>query len=138
VRPVDQTLFGFPGGNCFAACVATLLELPLDDVPNFCNLPGDWEAAFNVWLRPRGLYALTVGMTGGWRPAGLHIMAGASPRGLKPTDLHAVVARADEILHDPHPSRAGLLTRTETTLLVPLDPFGAAARVFINGKGHEP
>ena len=32
MKPVDQTSFGFPGGNCFSACVASILELPIDDV----------------------------------------------------------------------------------------------------------
>lgn len=31
MKPVDQTIFGKPGGNCLAACIATILELPLDD-----------------------------------------------------------------------------------------------------------
>lgn len=118
---VDQTAFGLPGGNCFAACVASLLEMPIDDVPNFCNLPGDWEAEFNRWLRPFGLYALTVQMND-WRPPGLHIMAGKSPRGASVKEMHSVVAQGDAIVHDPHPSRAGLSTRTETTLLVPINP----------------
>lgn len=44
MKPVDQTTFGFPGGNCFSACIASLLEMPLDDVPYFMH--GDWYDAF--------------------------------------------------------------------------------------------
>lgn len=30
VKPVDQTLFGRPSGNCLPACVASILELPIE------------------------------------------------------------------------------------------------------------
>ena len=55
MKPVDQTRFGSPDGNCFAACVASLLEIPLEEAPNLMNLD-EWYRAFEVWLRPRGLY----------------------------------------------------------------------------------
>lgn len=44
MKPIDQTTFGVPGGNCFSACVASLLELSIDDVPYFmgdCDEDGD-------------------------------------------------------------------------------------------------
>ena len=55
---------------------------------------------------------------GSWRPRGLHVLAGGSPRG---DYLHAVVARGSEIVHDPHPSRVGLMDHVDVTLIVPLD-----------------
>lgn len=59
VKPVDQTTFGHPGGNCFSACVASLLELPIEDVPYFMDeAKGKWHEQFDAWLAPRGLYAL--------------------------------------------------------------------------------
>ncbi len=36
MKPVNQTLFGDGNGNCFTACVASILELPIEAVPNFC------------------------------------------------------------------------------------------------------
>lgn len=33
MKPVDQTTFGAPHGNCLMACVASILEVPLDSLP---------------------------------------------------------------------------------------------------------
>lgn len=123
--PADQTTFGFPGGNCFSACVASLLHLPLDDVPYFMDGDG-WYERFQSWLAPHGCYALAFNLDAGWTPAGLHILSGKSPRDLNGGALHSVVARGKEIAHDPHPSRAGLLSRDDVVILIPLDPaFGS-------------
>jgi hypothetical protein len=121
MRPVDQTRFGSPDGNCFAACVASLLEIPLEEAPDLMKLP-DWYVAFEEWLRPRGLYPVGFSCDGeppGWALAGLHILSGGSPRG---DFLHSVVARGREIVHDPHPSRDGLRSLKDRIVLVPLDP----------------
>lgn len=116
---VDQTTFGCPGGNCFSACVASLLESPIEAVPYFMGAK-DWLGEFAAWLAPRGLYPVffRVATCPGddWRPHGLHILGGESVRG-----PHAVVARSNVIVHDPHPSRAGLVTHEDVTLLVPFD-----------------
>lgn len=120
----DQTTFGHPGGNCFSACVASLLELPIDVVPYFME-PKDWFSGFLDWLRPRGWWAFATTLVAGgkaWYPDCYYIMGGKSPRG-----DHAVVARGGEIVHDPHPSRVGLVAREDAIILIPLDP-GARAR----------
>jgi hypothetical protein len=117
MKPVDQTIFGAPEGNCLPACIASLLELSIDDVPHFGA--DNWLDTLTRWLAPRGFYPICATLPTDWRPAGLYILAGKSPRG---DFLHAVVARGDEIVHDPHPSRAGVLSRHDATLLVPLDP----------------
>jgi len=118
MKPVDQTTFGVPGGNCFSACVASLLELPIEEVPYFMGAD-DWCAAFAAWLSPRGFYPVSfnISTVGAWRPEGLFILGGQSPRG-----SHAVVARGAVVVHDPHPSRDGLLKVEDGTVLVPFDP----------------
>lgn len=133
MRPVDQTVFTVPGGNCFSACVATLLELDLGEVPYFMgeeppDRPSDWFGHFAAWLSRHGFYPLCCALPdqgdGGWRPHGLHILSGLSPRAkeLGETWQHSVVARATEIIHDPHPSRAGVLSHDDVVILVPFDP----------------
>lgn len=122
MKRVDQTTFGSPGGNCFSACLATLLEVPLAEVPYFMDAGDAWLEQVQAWLRPRGLYAVPVVAGDDWTPAGLCIISGTTERSRKPEDLHSVVARGSEIIHDHHPSRAGLLTRKDVILLVPLDP----------------
>ena len=39
--PVMQTFTHGERGDCLRACVASLLELPIEDVPNFAAIPGD-------------------------------------------------------------------------------------------------
>ena len=125
--PVYQTLFGdgsdgTPCGNCFAACIASLLELPLDALPNFCALEG-WREATDRWLGDRGFFYLDVAPGPGFSPetafgrAGYHIMSGPGPRGLR----HSVVGRAGRMVHDPHPSGDGVIAE-EYDFLIPLDP----------------
>jgi|EP01047_Picozoa_sp_COSAG01_P067476 hypothetical protein len=35
MRPVEQTVFGAGAGNALQACIASMLEMDLDSVPNF-------------------------------------------------------------------------------------------------------
>lgn len=128
MKPVDQTVFTVPGGNCFSACVASLLEVPLDEVPYFMgdapiDEPYDWMTPLLEWLRPRGWWAIPLPVGNGWTPEGLCILSGKSPRG---NFDHSVVARGLELVHDPHPSRAGIETHKEVLVLVPIEPKGAA------------
>ncbi len=53
VIPVTQTLLSPPDGNCFAACVASILELPIDAVPNYHS--DDWFECWQEWLYPYNL-----------------------------------------------------------------------------------
>lgn len=122
MKPVDQTTFGVPGGNCFSACVASLLHLSIDEVPYFMGAE-DWFAYFEEWLQTRNHYPLCFHLHR-YTPRGLHILSGLSPRG-----PHSVVARGTEIVHDPHPSRAGLLERGDAIVLIPLDPGHAAEKI---------
>lgn len=36
MKPAMQTKFGEYEGDCFAACIASLFELPIEDVPDLC------------------------------------------------------------------------------------------------------
>ena len=125
MKKVDQTVFGIERGNCFSACIASLLELPIDRVPFFMT-GDDWFDGFQAWLKPFGLYGVALGVTqtDAWRRLlpGHYVLCGLSPRG-----PHAVVARDLEMVHDPHPDRTGLLVVEEAILLVPFEPAHAVA-----------
>lgn len=45
MTPVFQTDFRAPGGNCFQACVASIMDLHLDEVPHFLKDSdgGNWR-----------------------------------------------------------------------------------------------
>jgi hypothetical protein len=47
LKPVLQTL-EYPEGNCFGACLASILELSIDDVPNHHGF--NWYNRYEEWL----------------------------------------------------------------------------------------
>ncbi len=118
MTPVDQTTFGHPGGNCFSACIASVLELELDDVPYFMDVE-DWFDKFTKWLKPRGFFPMMFNAKDnpGWWPDGWAIAGGQSPRG-----SHSVVTYRDKIKHDPHPSRDRIAKIEDWTVFVAIDP----------------
>ncbi|KKK72438.1 hypothetical protein LCGC14_2903880 [marine sediment metagenome] len=129
---VDQTTFGMPGGDCFSACIASILELPLADVPYFMGQTEEegeeWWGKFEEWALPRGFYPILLNLTTEWRPSGLHVLSGKSPRGNFPHSL--VASGKGEIIHDPHPSRDGIDSRDDVVLLIPFDPAEKATRIL--------
>lgn len=123
MKPVEQTQFGFPGGNCFAACMASVLELSLDAVPNFESVK--WFHEWNEWLRPRNLSLMTFSIRphDEWKPDGVALLGAKSLRG---DWLHSVVILDGEIVWDPHPERAlGVGAWMDYTVFQVLDPSRA-------------
>jgi hypothetical protein len=106
MTPVTQTILHDPDsgtvGNCMQAAIATLLDLPLDDVPHFAE-HDDWDIRLGVWCHDRGLLWCKFGVQTlpEWVPC---LLTGKSPRGI----AHVVVGRGLSTVWDPHPSRDGL------------------------------
>ena len=108
-------------GNCFPACIASILECEIEDIPDFIHLESfhDWLSTLNDWLVGMGLiYVEFVTKDNpeeffkGYKTKVHHILAGCTER----TDMdsefpvtHAVVALNGKMVFDPHPSNAGLL-----------------------------
>ena len=118
-----QTVFGDKKGNCFAACLACLLRLPVGDVPNFCGdnwePNGEWFRECIRWLAPRGYTAICL-KPEDWmnEHPGLTVIAGGpGPRGCD----HCVLMRDGKLVHDPHPEGGGLMSVADVTLIVLLD-----------------
>lgn len=101
--PVDQTTYGLLDGNCFSACVASILEISIEDVPIFLGPGGDLR--FWQWLGAQGL-AASLYRSASYVPPGFSIAGGPSKRFAG--RMHACVALDGRIVHDPHPSRDGL------------------------------
>lgn len=125
--PVKQTRLSDPEtgvvGNCYAAAFASLLELEIAEVPAFegSATPQAAEQAVDYWLAMIGFQRLVF-----WphqtadMPRGYAIVIGRSPR--HPGDAHCVIGLDGEMVHDPHPSNAGLLTWGAHEFLLPMDP----------------
>lgn len=108
MKPVMQT----NSTNCFRACVASILELDIEAIPECCDGAEDkWNfEKFQKWLKRYGLQAIEITLSSVPSIAKTLIkvpciITGKSPRN---QDIqHAVVASAiDEngftLLHDPH------------------------------------
>jgi len=108
MKLIYQTTFGELNGNCFAACIASLLELPIESVPNFCSLGVDWLMATNKWLKSFDLWFLDTRLP---KPIdlsffyGYYIVSGKSPRHID----HSVIYKDSEMIHDPHPEGGGVV-----------------------------
>lgn len=121
MKPVDQDSFYDPDkgtkGNCLTAAVASILELSLSEVPNFHESEEGFWFGFAKFLRERGFVFIEFHHNDPQLDC-YYLAHGKSPR----TD-HSVVMRAGKLAHDPHPSRAGLVSEPQlVTILVPIDP----------------
>lgn len=116
MKPVYQTKFGNKEGNCFAACLASLLEIELDTVPDFYKLyRSAWYIEFQNWLQQFDLTAVTFDeLPTGWPLNLYYLVGGESERGI----LHSCVARSGEIVHDPYPNGTGLKVVSDYTFFI--------------------
>lgn len=121
MTPVDQTILHDPDaglyGDCQRAVIASLLDLPIDSVPNFSAGGAGWlefNERLSAFLCPFGLAHIELPLEEfndqcwmeRWHGDAWHALYGPSPRGNGV--WHAVVGCNGKIAHDPHPSRAGL------------------------------
>lgn len=122
--PVEQEFAHDPDngvyGDCFRACLASLLELPISEVPHIMhdNPPVEvYRQRTNSFLAEHDLFLFTVGGLWDfeeWRSTNCiirdvyHIISDRSPR--FPDAFHAVIGKNGEVVHDPHPTKLGLPT----------------------------
>ena len=92
-------------GNCWQAAVASVLELPLEDVPNIQVYDDElhWFDSFREWLKQYGLGAIGVSTGGNITIQGYHLIECKSTT-LKNGGLHVVVGLNQEVVHDPNPN----------------------------------
>jgi len=146
--PTDQTTFrsedGSVRGNCLSAAIASLLHLPIEDVPLFVK--PDWRRDLNAWLRPYGIAFLALNDTD---PAVLrvvhgveglnHVLSGASPR--HPSIRHACIGVDGKLVFDPHPDRSGFDERFKEEVypgvFVLLEPWKYVEQVTRNKTAGE-
>ena len=121
MTPVDQAHYRLddPLGDCLAACVASVLDLPLEAVPDVMAplLDGTapegyrYTAAMNEWLISTGLWLKhrfygRVRSRFYGRPLTWHSgywIAATRSKAVPGGGLHSVVMFGDEVVHDPQP-----------------------------------
>jgi hypothetical protein len=115
-------------GNCMAAVVASILEIPISEVPNIETLfhvnETLWIEVLHAWLKSHGYEWSTdqrfkvfhddeFAMKEGNRPEywdacknKYYLACGLSPRKI----MHVCIYENGKLVFDPHPSREGLET----------------------------
>jgi hypothetical protein len=115
-----QTRFGVGEGNCFPACIASILEIPLEQVPHFFegSAGGFWTQ--EQWDAVRQ-FALCKGLGVTWldpddpaddqwceRLLESHVPYVIFGKQRGGDAGHCVVGCHGEMVHDPHPGGKGL------------------------------
>lgn len=120
-------------GNCLSACVATYLGRPLQAVPHFietgsalyANEVGDgedrvaWWAMLIGYMAAVGLAPVQLDSLSDAEPGEVVFAAGPSERGV----FHQTLYRDGALVHDPHPSRAGLVEVREVLAWRPASSY---------------
>lgn len=87
--------------NCMQCCVSYMLGLPLESVPDFAT-DGGWEL-FSEFAESKGYAAVM--LPGNREFEADYLASGTTERGTS----HMVVMNDGKLVHDPHPSNAGLV-----------------------------
>lgn len=136
--PIMQTKFTNEDrsvrGNCMAACVASLIEVSIGEIPAWEDMgsDGSWGDSFNRFLEEHGYshegMIVQIDFSVDWWSAllemclgidGYFIVGGESPRPQSTTG-HAVIFKDGAMVHDPHPSGTGILTIKEVYMIEPM------------------
>jgi len=129
MKPVDMISVHTPPdsiGDCFRCCIASILELPAAAVPHFYDGEAFTDESGAIgkrrlleFLKPLGYFFFELEFEEEWLPkwndylACHYTISGRSPRGFR----HTCVAYGGRMVHDPHPSRAGIISEDGKYLL---------------------
>jgi hypothetical protein len=125
MNPTYQTNLDGKNGNCIQAVLASLLHLPIEDIPVFPN-PDTWIIDLNRWLRQFHLGYLPLTDFRDWREslglkACFHEVAGPSPA--DDSVFHACVGLDGDVVFDPFPGAEGLQRVHSCGVFVILQPW---------------
>lgn len=115
---IKQTEFGYGNGNCWQACIASMLRMKLEHVPHFAKNMDSWWEDTQKWMMDRNMFLIEVtnrDETYSHIPNGIHcILSWKSTRG---DFAHSVIGRFmdDKIYYefDPHPDETFLDGKVE-------------------------
>jgi len=126
MNPIYQTRYGKGKGNCFQAALASLFEVNLDDVPDFCNIysvdDGMWYKEYLKWLNKKGYTAITFDIHGEFNLGlgNLHdcflLVTGKNSDNVN----HCVIYRNGKPIHNPNKNCKGIIPEA-IDIIFPLD-----------------
>jgi hypothetical protein len=126
--------------DCLRTTIANLLHIHRDSVPHFVQDEHDGieevDIAVNKFLRPFGLAYLRLHLSDDYYEAyGITCLNydrhGMSPRGVN----HSCAYRDTELVHDPHPSHAGIDEADSTRgVFIALRPWDLVRLAFLDGN----
>ena len=100
MKPVYQTIFTHPGGDCVRASLASIFNLDLDNVPDFANMPmDDWWTPLQEWCIQFDVYPIYIPYhkSISRRIKGYHLIFGLTKNKIP----HAVVGHNGVEFHNP-------------------------------------
>lgn len=120
---VYQKIIDSKNGDCLKCCVATLLGLEYDDVPNFIeHNHGDWLSSMREFLDRYNLMPVMLKRNEPLYQKIDYILIGKSPRSNSERSFsHAVIYNGNDMVHDPHPSSLGVENVNYVLLFQPID-----------------
>jgi len=116
LKPVDQTIIDVENGDCTRACLASILELEIDAVPNFIRYGASWFKIFWPFLKSLGYEYYGVGFPiGDEYPKGHiirdepnidgYVIASVPSRCFENSGHSVVMDLEGLVVHDPNPNK---------------------------------
>lgn len=135
MKPIKQTRIGSKG-NCFEACIASILELKINDVPdlNAFEENCEWVPLLNKWLSRYDVCYIECNierndMDSFFKDRNFYyILIGKTSR--SEDILHAVVGYNSKIVHDPHPNPLPIIPEPKLRLGIFIKSFNSTFRIF--------
>jgi len=117
LKPVNQTLVDEEFGDCIRACLASILDLDIDAVPNFVRFNDRWMIVFWSYINVLGYQFYGTGWPKSESKPNGHIISecpnvdgfviASVPSRSFEGGSHAVVMNINGlVVHDPNPKRA--------------------------------
>lgn len=110
MKPIYQTIVDIKSGDCIRACVASILELPIDAVPNFIRFSTSWHNVLKYFLLSLGYDWYGTGFPHSHKIKEYTIkgfvIGSVASKTFKDTTHSIVVNSKGLCVHDPNPNNA--------------------------------
>lgn len=112
-----KTIFQRTETDCLKCCLAMVLEMEYEEVPDFVLLYGtDWGRELSKWLLERNKGLIQFNSVPQYIPPWLPMIAKGYPS--EKSLHHHCVVWTDKEMFDPHPNNIGILDITERYFIV--------------------